>query len=237
MELPVYHMATMPPRISALADSIPSILPQAKHLYVYANNFGGYLPEILKDPKITVFFSENEIGNTGDVGKFYNCEEWEEGYHCTVDDKLVYPPNYSEQMMAKVEEYERKAVISLHGRNFHSRPSTSYYNDVKDFFGCLVEVEEQFVMEIGTGVMCFHTDTVIPKWEWFPYMNMTDIYMSLELQKLGIPMLIAGHPRGYIKVSYNTMLGFGISTNLNRSDDFQTEVINSYKWKINRIEK
>jgi hypothetical protein len=235
MELPIFHMATMPVRIAALSDSIPRLLPQCKHLFVYLNNFRGYLPDILKHKKITVFFSEDEIGNTGDVGKFYNCDEWEPGFHCTVDDKLLYPHDYAQYMMKKVEQYNRKAVVSLHGRNFHDRPSESYYYDVKDFFGCMVKVDEQFVHEIGTGVMCFHTDTIRPSWDWFPYMNMTDIYMSLELQKREIPMLIAEHPRGYIGISPKTMIGHGISQNLNKKDSFQTEVINSVKWRINSV--
>ena len=40
-----YHMATMPPRINALKDSIPSILKQCTKLFVYCNNFDGYMPE------------------------------------------------------------------------------------------------------------------------------------------------------------------------------------------------
>lgn len=235
MELPTFHMATMPVRIATLGDSVPRILPQCKHLFVYLNNFSGYLPEILAHPKITVYFSEDEIGNTGDVGKFYNCEDWEPGYHCTVDDKLLYPENYAQFMMGKVDEYKRKAVVSLHGRNFHDRPSKSYYFDVKNFFGCMDKVEEQFVHEIGTGVMCFHTDTVRPSWDWFPFMNMTDIYMSLELQKRKIPLLIAGHERGTIGISDKTLIGHGISQNLNRKDTFQTDVINSFKWRINKV--
>jgi hypothetical protein len=229
-------MASMPPRMFALKDSVPSILHQCQHLYVYLNNFEGYLPPILNNKKITVFFSERELGDTGDVGKFYNCESWEEGFHCTVDDKIIYPNGYSEYMMDRVEAYNRKAVVSLHGRNFHTnRKSESYYRDISELFQCTSKTQEQFVHEIGTGVMCFHTDTVLPEWNWFPYMNMTDIYMSMELQKRNIPMLIAAHPDRYVKISANKIGGYGICNHLRRKDEFQTKVINSVDWKINKV--
>jgi hypothetical protein len=229
-----FHMATMPPRMEALKDSIPSIINQCDHLFVYLNNFGGYVPKILQNPKITVFKSEDEIGDCGDVGKFYGCDNWKPGYHFTVDDKLVYPVGYTDYMISLIEKYKRKAVVSLHGRNFHKRPSESYYFDVKEFFGCLAQCEEQFVEEIGTGVMAFHTDTVLPKWDWFPYMNMTDIYMSMELQKLKIPTLIAAHPRNYIRISNRIDTSYSISQSLNKKDQFQTQVINSFDWNILR---
>jgi hypothetical protein len=232
-----FHMATMPPRIEALQDSIPSVLNQCNHLYVYLNNFNGCIPAILQHPRITVYESEKEIGDTGDVGKFYKCWEWQRGYHFTVDDKLIYPHNYTAFMIAKIEEYGRKAVISLHGRNFHKRKSKSYYFDYKQFFGFFDAVSEQFVHEIGTGVMAFHTDTFIPEWEWFPYMNMTDIYLSLSLQKKRIPMLIAGHKARFVTTSNRLNHSYSIHSSLNKKDDFQTAVINSFKWQINTCKK
>ena len=227
-------MATMPPRINALKDSIPSILKQCTKLFVYCNNFDGYMPDILDHPKIKVFFSEKEIGDLGDVGKFYGCDDWVKGYHFTVDDKLIYPNNYSDYMISKIEEHKRKAVISLHGRNFHTnRKCNSYYFDFKEFFCVYWDTPERFVHEIGTGVMAFHTDTFIPKFAWFPYLNMTDIYLSLELQKLKIPMLVASHPKFFIRKSNKHDDSYSIHATCNRKDEFQTKVINSIKWKIN----
>lgn len=233
---PFFHMATMPPRIYCLLDSIPSILPQCEHLFIYLNNFDGYIPKILNNKKITVFESEKEIGDTGDVGKFYGCDDWQPGFHCTVDDKIIYPPSYSADMMAAVERYKRKAVVSLHGRNFNpNSPCQSYYRDTYQLFECTSKCEERFVCEIGTGVMCFHTDTIIPSWDWFPHQNMTDIYLSLELQKRKIPMLISGHPSMYVKVSDKKIGNFAIHKHLCFNDELQTRVVNSIKWKINTV--
>jgi hypothetical protein len=234
--LPYYHMASFPPRMYCLFDSIPSILHQCKHLFIYLNNYNGFIPSILNNKRITIYQSEHEIGDTGDVGKFYNCDSWDRGYHCTVDDKIIYPKNYSEFMMGKVDEYKRKAVVSVHGRNFHpDRPSQSYYRDTYQLFQCTSKCDEQFVHNIGTGVMCFHTDTVTPEWAWFPHLNMTDIYMSLELQKRQIPMLLAQHPNMFVSVSDKKIGNFAIHKHLCNNDALQTSVINSFKWKIYKV--
>lgn len=229
-----FHMATMPPRTETLKDCIPSILLQCDHFFIYLNNFQGIIPDILKHPKITVFESEKEIGDTGDVGKFYNCWSWNPGYHFTIDDKLIYPKNYAAYTIEKIEKYKRKAVVSWHGRIFPNRKITSYYKDKKEFFGCTLECKETFVHDIGTGVMAFHTDTIIPEWEWFPYMNMTDIYMSLELMKRNIPRLVIDHPAQRIKVSQRYSQKYSICKSLWDNDNFQTEVVNSTRWKIHK---
>ncbi len=231
--LPTFHMATIPPRIEALKDSIPSVINQCSHLYIYLNNFNGYIPKILKHKNITVFLSENHLGDLGDVGKFFLCDSWDPGYHFTVDDKLIYPPGYSFYMISKIEQYKRKAAISLHGRNFHRRRCKSYYFDIKDQFNCFLGASEQFVHEIGTGVMAFHTDTFTPSLDWFPYINMTDILISIALQKLSIPMLIADFKRGYIRRSDRHDDIYSIHHQCNRKDTLQTKIVNSVNWKIN----
>jgi hypothetical protein len=236
-----FHLATMPPRIEALKDSIPSILPQCDKLFVYLNCFGGHIPDILKHPKITIYESEKEFdgdGNLGDVGKFYGCDDWEPGYHFTVDDKLIYPPTYTRDMIAAIEKHGRKAVVSIHGRNFFTtRKCKSYYFDVERFFGCLQNHPEQFVHEIGTGVMAFHTDTIKISMDWFPRINMTDILLSVELQKRNIPMLLAAHKTGYIRISTRHDDTYSIHAQCNRKDQVQTDLVNSIRWRINSCEK
>ena len=230
-------MATMPPRVEALKDSIPTILPQCDKLFVYLNSFNGNIPDILKHPKIVLFESEKEFdgdGNLGDVGKFYGCDDWEPGYHFTVDDKLIYPESYAVDMIKNIEKYGRKAIVSLHGRTFFTtRQCKSYYFDVERFFGCLQCHPEQFVHEIGTGVMAFHTDTIRVSMDFFPKINMTDILLSVELQKLKIPMLLGAHKQGYIRISTRHDDTYSIHAQCNRKDKPQTDLVNSIKWQIN----
>lgn len=236
-----FHLATMPPRIEALKDSIPSILTQCDRLFVYLNNFGGNIPAVLLHSKITVYESEKEFdgdGNLGDVGKFYNCDSWEPGYHFTVDDKLIYPPTYTKDIIAAIERYGRKAVVSLHARNFFTkRKCKSYYFDNEKMMGCFQTHPDQFVHHIGTGVMAFHTDTVQLSMDWFPRINMTDILISVELQKRKIPMLLAAHKTGYIRISTRHDDSYSIHAQCNLKDQIQTDYVNSIPWHINTCQQ
>jgi len=227
-----FNMASMPSRIIALQDTINTILPQCDLLNIYLNNFE-QVPSFLNHPKINLYRSHNCIGNIGDVGKFYKVDQIQ-GYIFTVDDKIIYPDDYVHQMIGTIERAHRKAVVSNHGRNFHTtRPSRSYYFDIAKIFSYPLGYPLTFVHEIGTGVMAFHSDTVKPSLAWFPYTNMTDIYFSIECQKLGIPLIIHPHSEGWISMSRKHNDHFSIHATCNRRDAFQTKVINDFDWKIN----
>jgi len=227
-----FHMATMPSRVVALFDTVNSILPQCDQLHIYLNNFE-QVPSFLIHPKITTYMSQREMGDLGDVGKFYKVEG-QKGYIFTVDDKIIYPPDYVAQMIATIERTNRKAVVSNHGRNFHShRLSRSYYLDIQQLFSYLATHQLTFVHELGTGVMAWHSDTLTPGLDWFHHTNMTDIYFSLECQKREIPLLIHQHKTGWLRMSTKHDDSKSIHASCNRTDQFQTKVINGFKWKIN----
>ena len=98
MEKITFNMATMPERIRALEEVIPTIIHQCDELNIYLNLFET-VPGFLKHPKIKIYRSQDCLGDLGDVGKFYKCDEWTEGYIFTVDDKLLYPKTYVKDMI------------------------------------------------------------------------------------------------------------------------------------------
>ncbi len=236
-QIPVFaHMATMPPRLPALEETIPKILPQVNHLFVYLNNFES-VPDILKHDKITCFNSQDHIGDVGDVGKFYGCESWckTDSYIFTMDDKIIYPPDYVQESIKAIECYNRKAVISFHGRNI--KPAcNSYYHDPSAYFGVYDSVApDQFVHEVGTGAMSFHSKLIPCKLSCFDHINMTDIYFSMFLQRKKIPMVVRTHQRGWIKMSRLHDDNYSIHNIFNKDDSFQTAVVNSFPWKILKV--
>lgn len=227
-------MATMPPRTPALADSIPSLIDQCDVLNIYLNDFET-IPEVLNHPKINILRSQDHLGDIGDVGKFYPCDTWSEGYIFTVDDKIIYPKNYAIEQIAAIERYGRKAVVSCHGRLM--KPNCfSYYNDFAKFFCVYSNVlEDVFVHELGTGVMAFHHSAVKVNLDMFPAINMTDIYFSIALQKQNIPIVVRKHFRGDFRVSKKHDDSYSIHStfNKNKRDEFQTKVVNDFLWNIN----
>ncbi len=229
-------MATMPPRLPALKESIPRILPQVDHLFVYLNDFD-QVPAILQDDKITCFLSGVHLGDMGDVGKFYGCEMWHESqaYIFTMDDKILYPPNYVTRSVEAIELYKRKAVVSFHGRNIKPR-CRSYYHEPAAYFGVYDSVApDQFVHEVGTGAMSFYSKLIPCSLDCFDHINMTDIYFSMFLQRKKIPMVVRSHKRGWITMSKRHDDSYSIHNIFNKDDAFQTKVVNAFPWKIRKV--
>jgi len=227
----IFNMATMPQRIKALQDTINTILPQCDELNIYLNNFA-QVPDFLTHAKINCFRSQDHLGDMGDVGKFFRVAN-QKGYLFTVDDKILYAPDYVIQMVETIERTHRKAAISNHGRNFYkNRPSKSYYFDIEESFSYQLTYPLTFVHEVGTGVLAWHSDLVMPTLSWFPNSNMTDIYFSIECQKRGIPLVIHPHVKGWLKLGTKHDENYSIHSFCNRSDEFQTKVVNDFDWQI-----
>jgi hypothetical protein len=236
MDKRIFHIATIPQREAALKEVLDSVINQADEIHVYMNEWS-HTPNYLNNSKIKIYRSQQENGNLGDVGKFYNCENWERGYHFTIDDKIVYPKNHAELQIKTIERHNREVVVSCHGRLMKPK-TTSYYNDCEAFYGVLMQqCKDKFAHELGTGAMTFHTDTV-PFFELdiFPYINMTDIYFSMFLQQNEIPILIRAHDAGDFTIAKQHDDRYSIHNYLNKNDEFQTQVVNTIDWKLNTSE-
>jgi hypothetical protein len=225
-------MAVIPQRIMPVEDTIASIVPQCDILNIYLNSFQIPTPRCFNNPKIKVYRSENEVGDIGDVGKFYRHDTWRDCYVFTIDDKYIYPPDYVWVMTDCIEKYNRRAVISCHGRMIKPK-CRSYYLDPGEMFSLLADVKKDiFVHELGTGCMAFHSDTFKVDFEMFPYTNMSDILLSMEMQNKNIPLLVMGHSRKWIKLSPKADQQYSIHSFFNQCDQLQTELVNGFDWKI-----
>jgi hypothetical protein len=138
---------------------INSIYHQVDEIHVYLNGYD-HFPDFLDGSKITVHFDFNtEVGDNGDAGKFYTYQDQKDVYYFCMDDDLYYAPNYCEVMIERIEKYERKAVVGLHGIVLKDiQPEiTSYYKDRYTFsFGSELPTAV-CVQMLGTGVCAMHT--------------------------------------------------------------------------------
>ena len=222
-------MATMPGREQSLEETVRSILPQVDELHIYMNNIKSY-PFFAGDPKIKLYFSEEHHGDLGDAGKFYTADKIK-GYHFTIDDDLIYPPDYVNTMVAAIEKYNRKCAISCHGRMFDKLPVKSYYKNYTKAYSCLRDVNEDVYAHIvGTGVLAYHTDTLQLNLAVFEYTNMADIWFSKFCNNKNIPRVIIAHRKKWIRSSdkYDTTGSIYVHQAIN--DSVQTQVTNSVQW-------
>jgi hypothetical protein len=208
-------------RTDSLVKTLESLMDQCDEINLVLNDFEDEIPSILYHNKINLYFSDN---SKGDAFKFYRLME-SDGYFLTVDDDLIYPPNYVEYMIAKCKEYGNTRVITLHGRNFSSFPIASYYRSATERYTCLNAVNKNVIVQFGgTGVMCFHTDLFKLPIEYFIYPNMADVWIGKYCMENKIEILCVRHDSGYIKYINQNNTIFDTES---KRDHLQTLVTNS----------
>lgn len=229
MDKIIAGMATFPGREDSLKEVIISIINQVDELRVYANNYSKP-PIKFRHRKLKWFLGNAHQGDLGDAGKFYGAEQIN-GYHFTIDDDLIYPADYVATMIAAIERYERRVVVSLHGRSFPPGHIRSYYHGATGRYSCLRTLSNDvFVHVVGTGVLAYHTDTIRIPFEIFQATNMADVWFSVYCQEKKVPRLVVKHQVGWIKDSgkYDQFTSI-YHKNVN-DDAFQTNMVNTVVW-------
>ena len=207
-------------RIDSLEKTLESIINQCDEINVALNNHDGGLPSILYNDKINLYFTDN---SKGDAFKFLKLSE-SNGYFLTIDDDLIYPPNYVKYVINKCKEYGNKKVITLHGRNFSSFPISSYYRSASERYGCLDTVNKDVKVQFGgTGVMCFHTDLFKLKIDYFLEPNMADVWIGKYCLENKIDIICLKHDKGYIRYIPQKITIYDQESN---NDGIQTNIVN-----------
>jgi hypothetical protein len=208
-------------RIESLVKTLESIIDQCDVLNVVLNSEINEIPKILLDDKINLVFSDNSYG---DAMKFLFLEE-SEGYYLTIDDDIIYPPNYVEFMISRCKDYNNSRVITLHGRSFGKFPILSYYKSANERYSCFQELKKNVAVQFGgTGVMCFHTSLLKLPLKYFQYPNMADVWIGKHCMENKIEIYCIRHEGNFIKyMDQKTTIHGSYSGN----DSLQSKVVNS----------
>lgn len=165
----------------------------------------------------------------GDANKFRGVID-KEGYLFVADDDIFYPKDYKEFMIKKIEQYNRKAVITLHGKIIREQPIESFY-DRRAFFKhrCMDTVKKDTPVHIpGTGVMGWHSDTISFSMDDFKAPNMADIWAGIKCEEENVPRICVAHQNDFL-AGLNTNGYNCYEANRNR-DHILTKAINSITW-------
>lgn len=191
-------LATIPGRVRALTQTIESLYDQVDLIQVYLNGFGRRIPRVLtKGSKIRVFRSREEtFGDRGDAGKFYRTQE-HRGWRLVCDDDLVFPGDFMNVMIAKVESYERKCLVGTHGAILDETVE-DYYRDRTVIDRHHSRPDDVFVHVLATNSMVFHSSTITLTDRDFPLPNMADIWLALKAQEQKVGLVVAAAPGDWI---------------------------------------
>jgi hypothetical protein len=220
----VCGVATIYDRKESLKKTIESIIDQVDKLVVYQNGYYEVF-DFLRNPKIVIKTSLITGIDMGDAGKFYTLNEYHDCYYFSIDDDLIYPKTYVQDMVNKCREYDNKKVITHHGRSFSKFPIESYYRSASERYACLHEVRRDVKVQFGgTGVMCFHTSILKLPFEYFKNPNMADIWVGKYCMENNIEILCLKHNVGYIKYIPQKSTIYDTE---NKNDKIQTDVVNN----------
>jgi hypothetical protein len=199
-------MATMPERVHHAVETVEHLIDQdVDHVYVWADDESLKRHFVRYPEGVTFLTGEKAIG---DAGKF---AAWDRSYRqgagpaylLTVDDDLYYPPDYVRTMVEAVDRYERRAVVSQHGRIYKAGRIPSYYRGgAVQAFRCLGSVDQDTpVNNVGTGVLALHSDALpmLALYEDFPAANMADVWFSILAKKRKLPLVVLAHKEGWIR--------------------------------------
>jgi glycosyltransferase involved in cell wall biosynthesis len=207
-------------RIDSLEKTIQSIYNQCDEVNVCLNDKITELPNFLLQPKINLTITDN---SKGDAFKFLNLEN-SDGYYLTIDDDLIYPPNYVDYMISNCKKYNNKKIITLHGRKFNKFPITSYYNSKKEIYHFSSEQKQDVTVQYGgTGVMCFHTSLLKTPIEYFQHSNMADVWIGNLAKIKNIEIICISRPKNFITQIEQKET---IYNHYSNNDKIQTNLVN-----------
>lgn len=222
------NMATLPERQYFASRAIHSLLPQCDVMNVVFNNYDKIPDWVAHLPKVHAVIGDNHLGDA----MRYTIPP-EPGYFFTVDDDLIYPPTYVSDMIIGIEDYKRKCIVTLHGRNLKPGKRTGYYDPANrlDVHRCLMTVNRDERVEFGgTGVMAWHTDTFTFDVSKVERRNMADIWVGIQAFQAGVPIMVLAHEIGYL--TYNLPQDrwtiHGAEHGNPETAAYQAEIINKY---------
>jgi hypothetical protein len=231
-------IAAIPTRENSLKITIESLINQTDNIGVYLNGWGGYIPEYLNNEKILVIKSEDN-GDYGDAGKFYWIDNFK-GYYFSCDDDIIYPDDYIERTIKKINFYNKKAVIGFHGSVILPEFTTYYDNKSRWVLSFRHKRgKDEHVHILGTGTIGFHTSTIKVNFSDFNIPNIADIFFAMLGQKQKIPFIVQQHELDEMRqiVTDESLSRSGMhkmNSSLNTTD-IQNNFIKERTWEINYI--
>lgn len=113
----VVAMATFPPRREGLLKVVNQILPQCDRLCLYLNGYTEVPAELPVSDKLEIILAgpNCEAPDKGSQGKLHWLDKYNDCYYLTIDDDIIYPHDYVKYMVSRLEHYQGKAIVGLHG--------------------------------------------------------------------------------------------------------------------------
>ncbi|UZM91954.1 MULTISPECIES: glycosyltransferase family 2 protein [Pseudomonas] len=234
----VVSLCSIPERAELLRQVLASLAPQVDAMHVYLDRYDS-IPDFVRNchPQVTAYLSKDHPG-LRDNGKFLAFSTLaEDCYYFTADDDIVYPPDYVASMVRRIEDYERQAVIGVHGVLLPEQ-AEGYFTSFRKVHMFKKELErDALVNNLGTGTVAFHSGLLRGlDLTHFGTPGMADLHLSVFCKQRDIPMVALARPEDWLQElpSPNTSL----YNEFRQADDQQSALIRAHKpWGYAAISK
>ena len=223
-------VCSIPKREAGLKDTVEALLPQCDTLNVF---LAGYerRPNFLDDKKIQVVRLPKEQ-DRGTREKFRWVDQMKAvwgGYYITVDDDVLYPPDYVEELVHGIRKYKNKALCSFHGSIFKVWPVQNYFKN-RECLHFKEEVsEDRRVHVIGNVCGGFHTGAFELNASHFSDKHYSDdSALSIAAQSQGIPAIVLAHRAGWIEPNPARGCESGLYDEYSKGNESIDRTINSF---------
>ena len=229
-------MATHPCRVDAYVDVVYQLLSQCTRMCICFNGFDEIPKNLPKSEKIIAICANGKNGNPPDLGcnnKMYWLGDFP-GYYATVDDDIIYPPNYIQTLKNAVDRYDKKAIVSFHGHIY--KPVNGKIN-VRDrqLLWFKLKHPTKYCHRLGMGVaMSYPSKLNLTKDIFLKHPKNTgdDELMALWAQKNHIPMICLSTNSISILSNDKFALKNCLSSKNNTIDKRRKLLENFTDWKI-----
>lgn len=196
-------VCSIPRRKDVFAKVIERILPQVDKLHVYLDKYEE-IPDFLSSDKITISHCADYDIDFRDNAKFLHFDrckqEYPDGfYYFTFDDDIDYPYDYVRHLIHGVEEYNRVAVVGVHGVLLVENPQKYSRQRVVYHFAADDVNSPVLVNNLGTGTVAFWSgafSSIDPR-KWGAG-GMVDIDFSITARSEAVPLVCIERHAGWM---------------------------------------
>ena len=199
-------IVSIPERAVALRHVLACISPQVDEIRLMLNGYQ-QAPEDLRTYANISKICTSAEGEPGACGAWTLLGPDDMGYVFLLDDDIVYPSDYVETLIGRIERYRRKAAVAVHGMDYQ-RPYTDCIKNRVVYHFMESHSVDSIVHCGGTGTLAFHTQTIRPKVDDFPMPNIRDLWFAILAMRKNVPIVCVARRQYWlqqIKVSGNTI--------------------------------
>jgi hypothetical protein len=223
----VGSLATIKSRVDSLEQVVRSIANQVSVLYIYLNDHHSIPAFLSAFANVIPILGSNSYGDLNANGKMIFLEHETKGIAFTLDDDIIYPPDYVSAFLRAFEDFNHRVCLTVHGSMVPG--DASWYYERCWTYAMKDELAKRCAVNlIGSGTCAFPISALDLSSDNFKGAVFVDLQISLAALKQRIPLVAIERQSNWTKpINYE-----GLWDQFRRSVTHHTHILRSEDcWK------